>query len=117
MKRILSCILAVCLPVFALADPVVLEAPLTGTVLWPEDADQDSAVYIYQYSFPKVAGDSAAAEGINTFFADYLEDVVFAGNTGVSIAPTAEDVAGFEKYIENYKQCLPIEQAAVENKK
>ena len=49
--------------------------------------------------------------------ADYLEDVVFAGNTGVSIAPTAEDVAGFEKYIENYKNCLPIEQAAVDAKK
>ena len=48
--------------------------------------------------------------------ADYLEDVVFAGNTGVSVAPTADDVAGFEKYIENYKRCLPIEQAAVENK-
>ena len=48
--------------------------------------------------------------------ADYLEDVVFAGNTGTSIAPTAEDVAGFEKYIENYKRCLPIEQAAVDNK-
>ena len=49
--------------------------------------------------------------------ADYLEDVVFSGNTGVSIAPTAEDVAGFERYIENYKQCLPIEQAAVAAKK
>ena len=49
--------------------------------------------------------------------ADYLEQVVFAGNTGVSIAPTAEDVAGFEKYIENYKACLPIEQAAVDAKK
>ena len=48
--------------------------------------------------------------------ADYLEDVVFAGNTGVSIAPTAEDVAGFERYIENYKKCLPVEQAAVDNK-
>jgi hypothetical protein len=48
--------------------------------------------------------------------ADYLEKVVFAGNTGVSIAPSAEDVTGFEKYIENYKRCLPIEQAAVDNK-
>ena len=48
--------------------------------------------------------------------ADYLEDVVFAGNTGTSISPTAEDVAGFEKYIENYKRCLPIEQAAVDHK-
>ena len=49
--------------------------------------------------------------------ADYLEEVVFAGNTGVSIAPTSEDVAGFERYIENYKKCLPIEQCAVDNKK
>jgi sugar (pentulose or hexulose) kinase len=48
--------------------------------------------------------------------ADYLENVVFAGNTGVSIAPTPEDVEGFERYIENYKRCLPIEQAAVECK-
>ena len=48
--------------------------------------------------------------------ADYLEEVVFAGNKGVSIAPTAEDVAGFEKYIENYKKCLPVEQSAVDNK-
>ena len=49
--------------------------------------------------------------------ADYLESVVFAGNTGVSIAPTAEDVAGFERWIENYKKCLPVEQCAVDNKK
>ena len=48
--------------------------------------------------------------------ADYLEEVVFAGNTGTSIAPTAEDVAGFERYIENYKKCLPIEQKATECK-
>jgi hypothetical protein len=48
--------------------------------------------------------------------ADYLEQVVFAGNKGVSIAPTAEDVAGFERYIENYKRCMPIEQAAVASK-
>jgi sugar (pentulose or hexulose) kinase len=48
--------------------------------------------------------------------ADYLEQVVFAGNKGMSVAPTAEDVAGFEKYIENYKRCLPIEQAAVDHK-
>ena len=48
--------------------------------------------------------------------ADYLEDVVFAGNTGTSIAPTPEDIAGFEQYIENYKKCLPIEQKAAECK-
>ena len=49
--------------------------------------------------------------------ADYLEEVVFAGNTGVEIAPNADDVAGFNKYIENYQKGLGIEQAAVQCKK
>ena len=49
--------------------------------------------------------------------ADYLDEVVFAGNAGEEIAPTAEDVAGFNRYIETYKACLPIEQAAVQCKK
>ena len=42
---------------------------------------------------------------------------MFAGNTGIDIAPTAEDVAGFNSYIETYKLCLGIEKAAVEFKK
>ena len=54
------------------------------------------------------------AEG--STLAHWLESNVFAGNTGVEIAPTAEDVAGFNKWIENYKRGLAIEQAAVENK-
>lgn len=48
--------------------------------------------------------------------ADYLDNVVFAGDAGVEIKPTAEDVAGFNKYIENYKACLAIEEAAVKAK-
>ena len=49
--------------------------------------------------------------------ADYLEEDVFAGNTGVSVAPDNNDVDGFNRYIENYKNGLAIEQAAVNNKK
>ena len=48
--------------------------------------------------------------------ADYLEQVVFAGNTGTEIAPTAADVEGFNRYIENYRRGLAIEQAAVAHK-
>ncbi len=48
--------------------------------------------------------------------ADFLDVQVFAGNTGVEIAPTAEEVEGFNKYIETYKKCLDIEKAAVEYK-
>ena len=48
---------------------------------------------------------------------EYLEQDVFAGNTGTSIAPTPEEVAGFDAYIRSYKECLPIESAAVSAKK
>ncbi len=49
--------------------------------------------------------------------ADYLEKVVFAGNTGIEIAPEPADVEGFNRYIETYKACIPVDQAAVEYKK
>jgi sugar (pentulose or hexulose) kinase len=49
--------------------------------------------------------------------ADWLEEVVFSGNTGIEIAPDPEDVAGFNAYIESYKKGLAIEKAATENKK
>ena len=49
--------------------------------------------------------------------ADFLEAKVFAGDKGIEIAPTPEDVEGFNAYIENYKAGLAIEQAAVVAKK
>ena len=48
---------------------------------------------------------------------DFLDEVVFAGNTGSEIAPDPKDVAGFEAYLENYKAAFPIEEAAVRCKK
>ena len=53
----------------------------------------------------------------NLDLADWLEEVVFSGNTGIEIAPDPEDVAGFNAYIESYKKGLAIEKAATENKK
>lgn len=47
----------------------------------------------------------------------FLDEQVFGGDAGVEITPTAEDVAGFNAYIENYKAALPIEEAAVKFKK
>ena len=53
----------------------------------------------------------------NQSLADFLEDKVFAGDAGIEISPTAEDVAGFNTYIENYKAGLPVEEAATRFKK
>ena len=49
--------------------------------------------------------------------ADFLDHDVFAGDAGTSITPTKEEVEGFNAYLENYKQCLGVEIAAVEYKK
>ncbi|MDE6339618.1 MAG: ATPase, partial [Muribaculaceae bacterium] len=48
---------------------------------------------------------------------DYLDTVVFGGNAGESIMATPEEVEGFNRYIKNYIDCLPIEKKAVECKK
>ena len=47
---------------------------------------------------------------------EWLDQCVFAGNEGIEIAPTEDEVAGFNRYIENYRNCLEIEQAAVKCK-
>ena len=48
--------------------------------------------------------------------ADFLDEKVFVGDAGIEVSPTAEDVDGFNTYIENYKAGLPIEEAAVKFK-
>lgn len=53
-------------------------------------------------------------EGLS--LAGWLNECVFLGNAGTEIAPAAEDVAGFNRYIESYKRGIAIERAAVEYK-
>lgn len=48
---------------------------------------------------------------------EFLDNVVFAGKTGVEIAPDPKDVEGFNRYIEHYKADLPVEYAAITNHK
>ena len=50
----------------------------------------------------------------NETLPDYLSGKIFAGQTGTTIAPKPEDVAGFDAFIEKYKSTLPAEKAAVE---
>lgn len=43
----------------------------------------------------------------------YLNDKIFAGQTGTTWNPDPEDVKGFEAFLEEYKKLLPAEKAAV----
>ena len=45
---------------------------------------------------------------------EFLSDVIFKDAKCEKCEPDAEDVAGFDKYIEKYKKGLAIERAAVE---
>ena len=57
------------------------------------------------YTRQKAAGEPLEA---------YLTAKVFAGEKAVTLAPDAEDVAGFGAFMQRYKRGLVIEQAAVE---
>ena len=46
---------------------------------------------------------------------DYLNDRVFAGQEGSSLAPQPEGVRGFDEFIRIYKAGLPIERAALDS--
>jgi len=45
--------------------------------------------------------------------ADYLDRKIFAGMPVSEIAPTPEDIAGFNAWLAQYRACLPVEEAAV----
>lgn len=45
----------------------------------------------------------------------YLADKVFSGMEKVKLSPKAEDIAGFNTFMEHYKKGIAIEKAAVEN--
>lgn len=46
---------------------------------------------------------------------DYLNKKVFAGQKGETLAPKAEDVEGFDRFMEHYKKGLSMERAAVDS--
>ena len=46
---------------------------------------------------------------------DYLENKVFHDAKGTGMDPVAEDVEGYEKFMETYTKGLAIERAAIEN--
>ena len=51
----------------------------------------------------------------NESLTDYLENKVFHDAVGTGMDPVAEDVEGYEKFMETYTKGLAIEKAAVEN--
>lgn len=53
-------------------------------------------------------------KGSDESFADFLNQKVFAGETGTVVNPDPEDVKGFDEYIESYKAAIKVQQAAID---
>jgi sugar (pentulose or hexulose) kinase len=45
---------------------------------------------------------------------DYLENKVFASAQSVTLMADEDDIAGFDKFLERYKNAFPVEKAAIE---
>ena len=50
----------------------------------------------------------------NETLESFLENKIFAGAEGSTLAATEEEMQGFEKFMESYKAGLGIEKAAIE---
>ena len=59
------------------------------------------------------SGASDASDGSLTL-PDFLNNNIFAGESGSTITATAEEIKGFDEFMESFKAALPIERAAVE---
>jgi sugar (pentulose or hexulose) kinase len=86
---------------------VALNAPVTVMDTASEGGPWGMAV-LAAYMIEKNDGETLA---------DYLDNRIFAGQTGTTIAPKPEDVEGFDRFLAAYKSALPVEKAATETVK
>ncbi|MCQ2523189.1 MAG: FGGY-family carbohydrate kinase [Lachnospiraceae bacterium] len=85
----------------------ILAAALNAPVSVMETAGEGGAwgmALLASYMINKANGESLE---------DYLSNKVFVGMNASTIAPDADDVKGFDEYLETYKAGLAIEKAAI----
>ncbi|MCM1569658.1 MAG: FGGY-family carbohydrate kinase [Roseburia sp.] len=86
----------------------ILAAALNAPVTVMDTASEGGAwgiAVLAAYMLEKQDGESLG---------DYLNGRIFAGQTGTTISPKPEDVAGFDRFMESYRKTLPAERAAVQ---
>ena len=86
----------------------IMAAAVNTPVTVMETAGEGGAwgiAVLASYMINKEEGESLSA---------FLDNKVFAGQTGVELAPDAKDVEGFDVFVKRYTAGLAIEKAAVE---
>lgn len=86
----------------------ILAAALNSPISVMETAGEGGAWGIALLASYMVNGKESSLE-------DFLDTKVFAGNKGTEIAPTSEEVEGFNKYIRRYENGLAIEKKAAQS--
>lgn len=77
MKRLFLIALALLLALTsASAETITFADDLTGEYIYPADASEEDARYIYRYCYPQLAGESDLATLINTTYAYTASDAV-----------------------------------------
>ena len=46
---------------------------------------------------------------------DYLQDRVFGKMNQLTVEPDPDDIEGFDRYMESFVKCIPVQKAAIEN--
>lgn len=89
MKKVFALLLALLLPLAALAEPLTLGTELSGAAFFPEGSDETTAEYIYRYAYPTVEGEDDVCLTINEFYGYLVSDAL-----GFAAPMAAEEVYG-----------------------
>lgn len=57
----------------------------------------------------------SALKAENQSLPDYLNNVIFKDDEGITITPDKADIEGFDEYMKRYVAAFPVEQAAIDN--
>ena len=96
----------------------IMSAATGGPITVMETAGEGGAwgMAILALYLTKVIGgadDNTVKEGSLTL-PDFLNNSIFAGESGSTVTATSEEIQGFDSFMESFKAALPIEKAAVE---
>ncbi len=93
------------------AGQAIMAAALEAPVTVMETAGEGGAwgiALLALYALDKKTGKVSGTLG------DFLTDIIFKDSKGSTVAPDADDVSGFGKYMDKYESAIAVEKAATE---
>lgn len=76
MKKLLVCLMLLCLPASVFAAPLEMKEELAGQVVYPEGAASEDVVFTFTYAYPQFVAEHESDEAINDDFAYMHSDML-----------------------------------------